>query len=70
MTIAHTASLLTAVFSIAAPAVAGDVFPLSSATFEDGDLKPKKVGDIRPRGPNCEGENVSPELSWASPTEL
>ena len=48
---------------------AADVFTLSSTTFKDGALLPKKAGDIPARGPNCKGENVSPQLSWSNAPE-
>jgi Raf kinase inhibitor-like YbhB/YbcL family protein len=52
-------------------ASAADVFSLSSTTFKDGTLMPKKVANANTNGnqPNCVGENVSPELSWANPPE-
>src|SRR5574337_1281151 len=49
--------------------LAADVFQLSSATFKDGEMLPKKAGDVPARGPNCKGENVSPQLAWASAPE-
>jgi Raf kinase inhibitor-like YbhB/YbcL family protein len=62
--------LLTTSLALAAPtAQAVDVFTLSSTTFKDGALLPHKVGDIPARGPNCKGENVSPELSWSNVPE-
>lgn len=48
-------------------AQAAEVFTLSSTTFKDGELFAKKVGDVPARGPNCKGDNVSPELSWSNP---
>jgi phosphatidylethanolamine-binding protein (PEBP) family uncharacterized protein len=61
------ALLLTTALALAAPAAeAADVFTLSSTTFKDGALLPLKAGDIPARGPNCKGENVSPELSWSN----
>ena len=69
MTPAH-ALLLTTALTLAAPAAeAADVFTLSSTTFKDGALLPPKVGDIPARGPNCKGDNVSPELSWSNVPE-
>lgn len=50
-------------------ALAADVFTLSSATFKDGALLPRNVGDIPSRGPNCKGDNVSPQLSWSNAPE-
>ena len=53
----------------ASVARAADVFALSSTTFKDGELLPKPVGDIPARGPNCKGENMSPQLSWSNAPE-
>src|SRR5437763_5825795 len=46
------------------------LFELSSTTFKDGQMMPKKVGNSQandPQNPNCLGENVSPQLSWINP---
>ena len=65
-----TALLLTTAFAAGlARAGAAEVFTLSSADFKDGEMLPKKVGDIAARGPNCKGENVSPQLSWSNAPE-
>ena len=43
---------------------------LSSTTFKDGQLMPRKVANSKandPQNPNCRGENVSPQLSWINP---
>jgi Raf kinase inhibitor-like YbhB/YbcL family protein len=45
-------------------ASAADVFGLSSSTFKDGSMLPKKSANNTPNNPNCVGENVSPQLSW------
>src|SRR6202521_2061696 len=39
-------------------------FALSSTTFKDGTMMPKKVANKNPQNPNCVGDNVSPQLSW------
>ena len=39
-------------------------FALTSTTFKDGTLMPRKVANMNPQNPNCVGENVSPQLSW------
>jgi Raf kinase inhibitor-like YbhB/YbcL family protein len=52
----------------AAQASAADVFSLSSKTFKDGTMLPKKASNAPAAtnpNPNCVGENVSPELSWS-----
>ncbi len=66
---AKPVTALLLVTTLAAPAGAADVFTLSSADFKDGAMLAKKVGDIPARGPNCKGDNVSPELSWSNPPE-
>src|SRR5258707_15763686 len=55
----------------AAPAFAADVFTLSSTSFKDGTMMPKKMANANPTGnnPNCVGENVSPQLSWSGAPE-
>src|SRR5580698_198792 len=47
-------------------AYAADVFTLSSTTFADGKIMPKKVANSNPANPNCDGENVSPQFSWTN----
>src|SRR6266481_6369503 len=44
-------------------------FTLTSTTFKDGTMMPKKVANMNQPGanpnPNCVGENISPQLSWS-----
>ena len=48
-----------------APAVhAAGPFTLTSTTFKDGQMMPRKVANSLSNNPNCVGENVSPQLSW------
>jgi hypothetical protein len=51
---------------LAASALAADPFTLTSTTFQDGQLMPRKVSNSNPQNPNCVGENVSPQLSWSN----
>src|ERR1700730_7141107 len=53
------------------PAFAADVFTLTSSTFKDGTMLPKKAANANTTGnnPNCVGENVSPQLSWSGVPE-
>jgi hypothetical protein len=44
---------------------AAEPFALTSTTFKDGTLMPKKVANKNPANPNCVGDNVSPQLSWS-----
>jgi len=51
---------------------AADIFGLTSTTFEDGKLMPKKVANSKanqPNNPNCVGDNVSPQFSWSNPPD-
>jgi len=43
------------------------IFEISSTTFKDGGMLPKKAANNSPNNPNCVGENVSPQLSWVNP---
>ncbi len=61
------ASALTLAF--AASAAAADPFMLTSTTFKDGQMMPRKVANTNPQNPNCVGENVSPQLSWSNAPE-
>jgi len=42
-------------------------FTLSSSSFKDGERMPAKMAGNNKQNPNCVGENVSPQLSWANP---
>lgn len=46
-------------------ASAADPFTLTSATFKDGQMMPKKVANNTAGNANCVGENMSPQLSWS-----
>ena len=61
------ASALTAVF--ATSAAAADPFAVTSTTFKDGQMMPRKVANTNPNNPNCVGENVSPQLTWTGVPE-
>jgi Raf kinase inhibitor-like YbhB/YbcL family protein len=48
---------------------AADVFTLSSTTFQDGKMMPKKVANSAANtnnNPSCVGDNVSPQFSWTN----
>ena len=63
---------LFAAAAIASMALAGtaahaaDIFTLSSTTFQDGKIMPKKVANNRAGNANCVGENVPPQFSWTN----
>src|SRR5215468_2064572 len=62
-------SAALAVGFTAVSAEAADVFTLTSTTFADGKLMPKKVANTKENGnnnPNCVGDNVSPQFSWTN----
>jgi Raf kinase inhibitor-like YbhB/YbcL family protein len=64
------ATLTLGLFGTAANAA--DIFSLTSTTFKDGTLMPKKVANSHENAPtnaNCVGENVSPEFSWTGVPE-
>ena len=61
------AGALTVTF--AASATAQGVFTLTSTTFKDGQVMPRKVANNLSTNPNCVGENVSPQLSWSNAPE-
>jgi Raf kinase inhibitor-like YbhB/YbcL family protein len=61
------ASALTLAF--AAAAAAADPFAVTSTTFKDGQLMPRKVANSTSTNPNCVGENTSPQLSWTGVPE-
>jgi Raf kinase inhibitor-like YbhB/YbcL family protein len=56
--------LLLAAWGMGGVANAADPFGLTSATFKDGTMMPKKVANKNAQNPNCVGDNVSPQLSW------
>src|SRR5262245_64929728 len=56
--------LCSAAFGAAAGSGA---FTLTSQTFKDGQMMPRKVANKNAQNPNCVGDNVSPQLSWSNP---
>src|SRR5256885_13980825 len=50
--------------AFAASAAAQTPFTLTSQTFKDGTMMPRKVANKNAQNPNCVGDNVSPQLSW------
>ncbi len=61
------AGALTVAF--VATGIAQTGFTLTSTTFKDGQLMPRKVANVNPANANCVGENVSPQLSWTGVPE-
>ncbi len=60
-----------ALVSLCVPASAADVFTLTSSSFKDGTMLPKKAANANTTGnnANCVGENVSPQFSWTGTPE-
>lgn len=70
------AILFTAVSVVAGCFISGSqaatppepTFTLSSTTFQDGGLVPMRMAYTKDeKNPNCFGQNISPQLSWANP---
>ena len=55
--------------ALAGSAMAQGPFTLTSTTFKDGQMMPRKVANNTATNPNCVGENVSPQLSWSGVPE-
>src|SRR5690242_1833274 len=52
-----------------ATGAAAELFTITSSTFADGKIMPKKVANTKENGnnnPNCVGDNVSPQFSWSN----
>jgi phosphatidylethanolamine-binding protein (PEBP) family uncharacterized protein len=45
----------------------GGVFTITSKSFKDGERLATKMAGNNKQNPNCVGDNISPELSWANP---
>jgi Raf kinase inhibitor-like YbhB/YbcL family protein len=59
-----TVAAAAIVLVLASIAQAADPFTLTSTTFKDGQMMPRKVANNLSNNPNCVGQNVSPQLSW------
>jgi Raf kinase inhibitor-like YbhB/YbcL family protein len=69
-TAAATATLALGLFGTTANAA--DIFSLTSTSFKDGTMMPKKAANSAANAPtnaNCVGENVSPQFSWTGVPE-
>src|SRR5215467_7082537 len=56
--LAAATGLALAAWGVGGVANAADPFTLTSATFKDGTMMPKKVANKNPQNPNCVGDNV------------
>ena len=56
----------TAIAEAAAPPQ--PTFTMTSTTFQDGGLVPLRMAFTKDaQNPNCFGQNISPQLTWANP---
>jgi Raf kinase inhibitor-like YbhB/YbcL family protein len=55
----------TTAWSVSTGHAADKYFNLTSTAFKDGGKLPKKYAGMNPQNKNCDGQNVSPELSWS-----
>src|SRR5438067_13150889 len=60
----NMAAAAAIVLTLTPAARAADPFTLTSTTFKDGQMMPRKVANSLSNNPNCVGQNVSPQLSW------
>lgn len=63
------AGVVIALLGCGGAASAAEPFTLTSTTFKDGALMPKKVANKNSSNANCVGENVSPQLEWSNPPQ-
>jgi Raf kinase inhibitor-like YbhB/YbcL family protein len=68
-TLLALSGMIAASWCVGSAVNAAEPFALSSTTFKDGTLMPKKVANKNPANPNCVGDNVSPQLSWSGVPE-
>src|SRR5262245_4933385 len=59
-------ALAVAMAGQSATAQSGGTFTIASKSFKDGERLPTKMAGNNKQNPNCVGENVSPQLSWAN----
>src|SRR5437868_12714790 len=57
------------VLALAVAVRAADPFTLTSTTFKDGQMMPRKVANNLSNNANCVGQNVAPQLSWSGAPE-
>jgi Raf kinase inhibitor-like YbhB/YbcL family protein len=69
MTIWRTKALAlaagVAALALCGGALAAERFTLTSTTFSDGAVMPKRVSGNIPDNANCVGDNVSPQFAWS-----
>src|SRR5262249_3049071 len=60
-------ALAVAMGGPSANAQGGGALTITSASFKGGERLPAKMAGNNKQNPNCVGENISPQLSWANP---
>ncbi len=65
----NTVAAAAILLALASIAQAADPFTLTSTTFKDGQMMPRKVANNLSNNANCVGQNVSPQLSWSGVPE-
>jgi len=60
-------ALAAASVLLLAGTASAEPFSLTSSSFKDGTMLPKKAAGNNKANPNCVGENISPQFSWANP---
>jgi hypothetical protein len=60
MKMRHFVVTAAAALLMSTAAQAADPFSITSSTFKDGTMLPKKAAGANKANPNCVGENVSP----------
>src|ERR1041385_1028287 len=65
----NTVAAAAILLALASITQAADPFTLTSTTFKDGQMMPRKVANNLSNNANCVGQNVSPQLSWSGVPE-
>src|ERR1017187_704303 len=64
--IRQTLAIAAGILLLAGTAYATEPFSITSTTFKDGAMMPKKVAGATKTNPSCVGDNVSPQFSWSN----
>jgi Raf kinase inhibitor-like YbhB/YbcL family protein len=64
--IRQTPAIAAGILLLAGTAYAAEPFSITSTTFKDGAMMPKKVAGATKTNPSCVGDNVSPQFSWSN----
>ena len=64
--IRQTLAIAAGILLLAGTAYAAEPFSITSTTFKDSAMMPKKVAGATKTNPSCVGDNVSPQFSWSN----